>query len=1328
MRNHMRWRTKFISFLFILIPLTSSANIYKKYDVRSGLSGNCVRSILQDSIGYMWFGTQDGLNRFNGIEFTNFGHSSESGDNSYMNIVTICRHRDNNQIWVASTEKLYLFDSRQEKFTVFDKKTEDGKTVNSAFGLAYDHSGQLWIATANGLFVYNEQKGTLKQYLHSPSNPHSLPDNHVWVVYNDSFGTLWIGTRNGLAKYNQRTDNFTVYLSEETSFGRPACNEIISLMESAQGVLWAGTWYGGLACFNKETGQFRYYFGEGDTLTIPRIRTLFQRTANSFYIGSDDGLYTFNTTTGECLPTDDEQSHQSIYAFYQDREGGIWIGTYFSGVSYLSPKHKDIEWYYPNGTEHSLSGNVISQFCEDPNGNIWIATEDGGLNVFDPHTRKFRNDLLGKNSRNIGYHNIHSLLYDEGKLWIGTFSRGVYIMDIATGKIRNYRNNRDNPRSIPNDHIYSIYKTRNGNIYLGTLSGFCQYHPQTDSFDTLQPLSHTFIYDMIEDSHGDLWLASKRDGIWRYNPRSGKLHNYRHNPKDTASPASNWVIRAYIDHKQNLWFCTEGGGICRYHYERDNFENFSTKDNLPNNIIYGILDDLSGNYWLSSNRGLIRYEPQNKRAQLYTIEDGLQSNQFNFRSSLQTRDGKFYFGGVNGFNSFYPFKLSINKVRPTASISAVYMHSPDDKISKSKRISALNGKVTIPYQVVSFDVMFESLSYVAPSKNLYAYKLDGIHKDWIYTDKHNVSFLNLPPGEYTFRVKSSNNDEYWSNEDCCLQIKILPPPWKTIYAKIFYLLIACGLVYYLVRLYVRKQQIVKHRKMKEMEQIKNQELFQAKITFFTQVAHEIKTPVSLIKAPLEAILETHEWNNEVESNLSVIRKNTNRLMELIKQLLDFRKVDKEGYALSFNETDINQMVEDIIDRFRAISLTGITIHVSLPEEHLQYNIDREALTKVISNLLTNAMKYARTQIRVVVEEHLSTTERTLSICVRDDGPGVPSDECNKVFEPFYQAGNTTNNGSGVGIGLSLVKLLVEKHSGRVNINPDYTEGCEVCVEIPYLEKSIPEIHATPSIPDGTPVTEEETEPTGYSLLVVEDTTDMLEFLAKNLGNYYTIYTASNGAEALACLEKTTVDLIISDIVMPEMNGFELLKSIRSDDMLCHIPFILLSALDSIDSKIAGLDYGADAYIEKPFSLSHMKATINNLLENRRMLFRHFTSVPDMSYDQTLINKTDVKWINTVNEIITQNFTNEEFTIDWLAEEMAISRSNLQRKLKGLTGMPPNDYIRLIRLKTAGELLRNGEYRINEVCYIVGFNNPSYFARCFQKQFGILPKDYIKKGG
>jgi len=682
---------------------------------------------------------------------------------------------------------------------------------------------------------------------------------------------------------------------------------------------------------------------------------------------------------------------------------------------------------------------------------------------------------------------------------------------------------------------------------------------------------------------------------------------------------------------------------------------------------------------------------------------------------------------VNGFNSFYPFKLSINKVKPTTSFSGVYIHTPDDKISRSKRISTFNGKVTIPYQATSFDIMFESLSYVAPGKNRYAYKLDGTHKEWVYIDKPNVSFLNLSPGNYTFRVKSSNNDGYWSNEDSCLQMEILPPPWKTIYAKIFYILVIFSSVYFILRLYLRKQQTMKQRKMKEIDQIREQELYKAKITFFTQVAHEIKTPVSLIKAPLEAIMEAKEWSVDTEDNLSVIRKNTNRLMELIKQLLDFRKVDKEGYKLSFTSVNVNQLIEDMIDRFRAISLSGITIQTVLPKKQMEYYVDREALTKIISNLLSNAMKYAHHSIIVSLHEKQTGDTRMILVAVRDDGNGISPEESNKVFEPFYQAGNKESSGTGVGIGLSLVRLLADKHGGKVYINSEYKEGCEVCVEIPYIELNNEQntepltIHPIPSAEE-----EEENMPTGYSLLIVEDTSDMREFLAKNLGSSFNIHTATNGQEALNLLETITVDMIISDIVMPGMDGFEFLKAIRSDDMLCHIPFILLSAVDTIDSKIAGLDYGADSYIEKPFSLNHLKATIHNLLDNRRMLFKHFTSVPNMSYENTQINKTDLKWLEKINDIIVRNFTNEEFNIDRLAEEVNISRSNMQRKLKGLTGMPPNDYIRLIRLKSAGELLLEGGHRVNEVCYIVGFNNPSYFARCFQKQFGILPKEYVRK--
>lgn len=1311
----------------LLIPLFAHGYAFKRYDVRSGLSENSVRCIVQDSMGYMWFATKDGLNRFNGHEFTVYGTSSD-GDGRHYNINFICPHRDNRHIWVATTVDLFLFDSRGEAFSVFENLTADGTSVSGVFSMQYDPDGVLWLATPKGVFAYDEDAGRVVNYRNHPMDPHSIPNNHVWVAYCDAAGQMWFGTRSGLARYNPDKDNFTVYAADEPAFGRPPCNEIMALAESADGVMWAGTWYGGLARLDRTRGTFSYYFGEGAPTSISRVRALYPYPDGRFMVGSDDGLFDFDPQAGECRHIEGDLAEESIYYFYRDREGGIWIGTYFCGVNYISPRDRDIEWYFDNGTSAGPSGNAVSQFCEDPRGNVWIATENGGLNYFDTRRKTFRQFRAGPSDRDISYNNIHALLLDGDRLWIGTFSRGLDVMDLRTGRVRNYRHDPADKSTIPNDHIYSLYKGSDGTVYVGTLHGACSYDPAGDRFRRWERMRNVFAYDIIEDAAGDIWIASQRDGVWRYTPSTGEYVNYRHDPADPRSVASNWVIRTYIDDGGRLWFCTEGSGISRYDYQDGGFVNYGAANSLPNSVIYGMLADSEGKLWLSSNGGLIKYDPETQQATTYTFEDGMQSNQFNFRSSLRTSNGKFWFGGVNGFNCFYPSNIAVNRVKPTVAIPAVYLHSSDNRMSSQQRVTVPDGRITIPYKVVSFEILFESLSYMAPGKNRFAYMLDGVHKDWIHTAQSNVSFINLPHGHYTFRVKSTNNDGVWSDGDQKLEIHILPPPWKTAYAQALYILLALGLLATVFLFNMRRQRRLKEQEMKDMELAKEQELLQSKITFFTHVAHEIKTPVTLIKAPLDSIIENGEWNDETESNLSVIRKNTGRLMELIKQLLDFRKVDKVSYKLTFSPADVNEVLSEVVERFQPVSLSGVSIEPILPAAHLIYNIDREALTKIVSNLLTNAMKYTRSRITVSLAEKGSDGVRAMEIRVSDDGPGIAPNERQKVFEPFYQAAGGPASGNGVGIGLSLVKLLVEKHGGEVFVDPDYTAGCEICVVIPYVEPD-------PTVQGHLPQTDEtggygaendDDAAAGASLLIVEDTPDMLEFLRKNLEGQYNVCTATDGKEALECLGKRSVDLVISDIAMPVMDGFELLRAVRGDSMLCHMPFILLSAQDSIDAKIAGLDYGADAYIEKPFSLNHMKATVANLLENRRRLFEHFASVPDIQYGGVGAGQRDSEWLENVNGIINRNLTNESFNIDRLAEEMAVSRSNLQRKLKGLTGMPPNDYIRLIRLKIAAQLLKEGKYRVNEVCFIVGFNNHSYFARCFQKQFGVLPKEFAKK--
>ena len=570
--------------------------------------------------------------------------------------------------------------------------------------------------------------------------------------------------------------------------------------------------------------------------------------------------------------------------------------------------------------------------------------------------------------------------------------------------------------------------------------------------------------------------------------------------------------------------------------------------------------------------------------------------------------------------------------------------------------------------------------------------------------------MKLPAGRYTFRVRGCNNDGYWSNATRSLEISVQPHPFLSPVAKSVYFILIVLMIVGVVWGILRRQ-----------NEKKEKDLIQAKMAFFTQVAHEIKTPVTLIKSPLERIIETGKWDSAVTDNLNLMKRNVDRLLELIRQLLDFRKVDNEGFRLNCRETDISLLVEETVARFRN-STEKIAIRTDCPDAHVLFYADSEAFTKILSNLLANALKYARSTVVVALRILNDDRGRTLRLSVRDDGDGIPPRIQEKVFDLFYQ--KNPDSGKGFGIGLSLVKLLAEKHNGRVYVDRHTISGCELTVEIPDSgesarggEISIPE-------PAEEPADNPEAKP--FHIMIVEDTPDLREFLVKNFEDIYDVLSAKNGAEALAILEKQACDLIISDALMPEMDGFDLLMKVRNDEMLCHIPFILLSVIDSVDSKIKGLEYGADVYIEKPFSLSYVKATVESLLENRKRAFRHFASRPNFQYEKDDMGRNDREWLNRLTGIIRENLTCETLSVDLLVEKMALSRSSLQRKLKGLTGTSPNEYIQLVRLKAAAQLLRTGEYRISEVCYLTGFSSMSWFAKCFTKQFGMRPKDFIQQ--
>ena len=1293
-----------------LTPAGAALVPCRGYDVRDGLPENSVRCIIQDSQGYMWFGTKDGLSRYNGMDFKVWGSSS---DEISLNVEFLLEHSDGGRIWIASRYSLSLLDVASGRLSSLDLSS---RGLTRGFrALCYDPEGRLWVGSNEGLAVIG--KGSFDDaplysveavYKHSEDDPKSLPSDNVGSLLCDRSGNMWVGTEDGLVRYDGKGG----FIPVET--GNTARREhFMCLREDENGIIWAGTWDDGMYAVNPSDGSIHNYLSPHLSSTpVPLIRQMWHNANSTIILCSNSGLFEYDRKNGTCrrlilsggLPND------SFYSCIKDNEGGLWIGTYFNGVFYVSPRAAKIELYRADQSS-PFSGTAVSGFCESGPDRLWVGTENGGLSLLDRRTGEFIPTRWHDSSDN-----IHAIQQVGNDLWVATFSSGLKRIDIATGTVSYYHMTEGN-RPDAENAVYSLYyneKDGAGKLYVGTKRGCSVFDYATGKMTPIRELDGHITYDILEDYTGKIWFGSLEDGLFCYEKTSGAWKHYLHDPADPRSLCGDRVIGIHSDRQGQLWFCTEGNGVCSYDYASDSFSvpKVDTPDGkLPCNVIFGILDDPDGRLWMSSNSGLIRLDPQSGECRLYTHEDGLQSNQFNFKAAYRTSDGKFWWGGVNGFNAFYPEDIVDNGVAPRVTASLRY----EDNVITGKEIS-------VPSGVKNFSIDFDCLSYVSPQKTVFEYRFS---KDalWTRASQPSVTFSDLTPGRYTFLLRAVNSDGVRSAEDFSMSLRINAPWYRTTFALCIYgLLLALALasgIYFFISFKSRDTK----RRMEEMKLRSEQESYNAKIQFFTQIAHEIKTPVTLIKAPLEIVMEHKAWDRETEENLSIIEANTSRLSELTNQLLDFKKISNEGYLLHLTPVNIVAVTEEVMGRFRKASGKDVTLKYTGPES-ISGMFDPDAISKILSNLVENAEKYARDFIEVQWRTEERDGEPMVMLSVTNNGPSIPPEEAVKIFDTFYQigSGEGKQRKPGFGIGLSLVSLLTEKSGGKVWVDNGYTEGCRFCVELPWKKA---EIEA--ESPEADEVRQEGGEEAAQdkaTILVVEDNVEILSFIADQLKGSYKVLKATDGQKAVSKLEKNNVDIVVSDLAMPNMDGFELLRQIRENPMTSHIPFIILSAESSVEAKIKGLDSGADAYVEKPFSIHHFKAVVENILSSRKALMEKFASSPQENPNLLKYGTLDTEWLNKVDQIINANISSMEFSVQQLADEMFVSRSNLQRKMKSLTGMSPNEYVRLVKLKKAAELLLTDNYRINEVCYMCGFNTPSYFTSCFFKQFGILPKEFI----
>ena len=1283
----MRKMILLLACLMTLLPLWSKDdNRYRNITMNDGLAANAVRNIVQDRNGFIWFGTDNGLCRYDGVKVQHY-RINELGGNQYISSLLVT----DDGLYVGTEKGVFLLSFERQSF---EKQNLD---IHSAVtSMTLDKEGVLWISTlGQGVWQMIQKTGKVNHYDFketSGSVAQVLIDNsnQVWTVTN--WGTPVVHRLNRL---HNRFEAVNLDFAENYNSLR--------MLQTKDGRLWLGTWESGLLQLHSD-GRVEQVLNPKLTNVGNHIHTLFERDDHCICIGCDDGVICLNPNTHEWHRLIEQQSlaDRFVYAITSDMEGGLWIGTFYGGVNYISPVGKRFEAF---SMENGLHGNVIARFCEDRKGRMWVASDDGGLMCYSPKAQHFTNyphqELLSRQ-------NVHALCVDGDELWIGTYTNGVIVLNVETGDLRHYMQAQA-PHSLDNSSSYAICCDSRGDIWVATMEGLNRFDRTRHDFERIGKVDALTI-DIDEDRDGNLWLSTQGGGLWKYQTRNGQFKTYTHHEGNDLSLPDDQVNCSLVDESGRLWVGTLGG-LCLYDSENDHFKLVSL--DVPNHNIMGIVED-QGVLWLSTEKGIVKYEP--KQIQRFTLHDGLVSEQFQPNSCIKASDGRIYFGSTTGFNSFYPYQIKTNSVTPPVYITSVEIMNREERTAEGQPLDlALTKEIVLDYDDARMlTLSFASLSYCSPEKNQYAYILEGFDRDWNNVGNQNrATYTNIPAGTYIFRVKATNNDGVWSSDEATLTIIVHPPLWWSWYAKLFYLFLIVAAIWYYVRFRLKRAEYRHQREMQRLNEQKEKEVREARLNFFTMIAHEIRTPVSLIIGPLEKIMK----RDNPSEDMRVIDRNAHRLLELVNQLLDFRKVEQHSLVMHFAPQNIRQLMMSVSERFTPTFEQGNKLFtVDYPDEHFTAIIDKEAVTKVISNLLTNANKYTNNEVRLSCQ--VDPDGEHFRIVVSDNGIGIREEDRSRLFEPFFQA---QDNKPGTGIGLNIVKNIVDLHHGTISVSSEVGKGSTFTIVLPVAQEQSEQFTA-----DSLRSSDENTadskqisvkssvnnkpqmvsKQNASTMLIVDDSEDMVSFLGNHFKEKYEVLTAGDGIEALDILRNHEVSIIISDWMMPRMDGAELCRRVRLDPMTSHIPFVMLTAKTDNDSKVEGMDVGADTYIEKPFSIQYLEACIRNMLEMRRRLIEKFSTQPLEPVTEIASNPTDNEFLLEMKKVIEENFSNSELNVNYLAEKLNISRSGLFAKIKTLADVTPNEMIQIVRLKRAAELLLEKKYTISEIGYMVGFSNPS----------------------
>jgi len=1098
--------------------------------------------------------------------------------------------------------------------------------------------------------------------------------------------------------------------------------KVMVLLSSSEGI-WFST-ENTLECYSEKEKMLNSY----PLPSYVSILCMIEYDSEQLLIGTNEGLFLFGRQSKEWkkVETAGEYavSNPVVNAMMLDAEGTLWLATN-GGVNYMPQQFRRFEHHTIPVIQKIAIG--VNTFCEKENGEVYIGTQHG-LWLYRPQTQRMTECVLSPYTKR--KYNISALHLDGKRLWIGTHENGLFRYDLETGISKNYIHSNHMIKTLPSNNVTSIGKDHKGNIYIGTSMGLCTYNEEQDDFlVNIYIGAMTPVTDIYEDSSRNLWIATSNLGAFCYHPNEQWKHYEKGGNSSTMS--DNTITTLFEDSKGVMWLGTNGNGLCHFSPEQKCVVNTCPGNRqLQNATIYSIEEDRNCNFWISTDKGLYKIDRETNDARLFTINDGLLGNQFISGASLLSSDGKLYFGNNNGFNTFAPEQITRNTYVPQVYVTDIHFPYSNDENTSLEAANThtellyLKKEIRLPYQKNSFTLDFAALSYGDSQRNQYNYILKGIDPTWIRnTTTNSVSYNHLPPGEYTFMLNGSNNDGEWNRETTMLKIIITPPWWQSTWAYIAYSLLLTSIIIYAGyrwNLYVKRKY---KRRMEEFNLAKEKETYKMKVDFFVSLVHEIRTPLSLICLPLEKLRE----NKREDEYVSMIDKNVNYLLNITNQLLDFQKIESNGVQLNHKPCHLNLQLASIYEQFHNIAaLKDIELSIVLPTEDIYISIDIDKIRTIIVNLLGNAIKYARSHIELKLE----STEDTITIQVNDDGCGVPKDLQEKIFQLFYQVPDAPS-GKGTGIGLAFSKILAEAHNGTLSLQDIPSGGSSFILSLPRVNitGTMNENSHKEGICEMETDKEVNIEKEKITLLLVEDNLDLLNMTRNSLQQWYYVRCAENGRKALELLKEENIDMIISDVMMPEMDGMELCHQIKSNIEYSHIPVILLTAKTTLSAKIEGLENGADVYIEKPFSIKQLHKQIENLMALRLAFHRLLSTFPKPNDSMSepgkyALSSKDMDFIKTLDEILAEQLGDIDFSVNNLAEKIYMSRSTFHRKVKAVTGMTPNAYVLNYRLNKAAQYLSEG-MRINEVALQLGFTSSSYFAKCFKQKFGVLPKDYTK---